>query len=120
MKKDDILVVKPTMFMRKETEMLKALHEYILEQKVTGVIVLPSWVDVIITPSNVEIKVEEPIDENKKCYECKYFYEEGIDTMHDVSTELFFCGNPDVEIHKLTSPYCIGCCKWNKKEERND
>ena len=53
---NDILVVKVNMFLKnKEAE---AVRQHILEQRKTGVIVLPTYCEAIIVPKDVEIKFE--------------------------------------------------------------
>ena len=51
-----ILVVKPMIKLNAET--LEALHESILLQKETGVVVLPWCIEALLVPEDVEIKVE--------------------------------------------------------------
>lgn len=51
---DDILVIKANMFLKnKERE---AVRQCILEQRKTGIIVLPQYCEAIVVPKDVEIK----------------------------------------------------------------
>lgn len=51
-----VLIVKPMIKLNAET--LEALHESILLQKETGVVVLPWCAEALLVPEDVEIKVE--------------------------------------------------------------
>ncbi len=54
---DDILVVKVNMFLRNKE--MEALYKYILEQRDTGLIIMPIYCEPILVPKDVEIKFEE-------------------------------------------------------------
>lgn len=56
MNKDDILIVKYPF--RMTPNRVDILHKSILEQKETGVIILPDYCEVVVIPKDVEIKVE--------------------------------------------------------------
>lgn len=53
---DDILVVRVNMFLKNKEQ--EAVRQYILEQRKTGVIVLPPYCEAIMVPKDVEIKFE--------------------------------------------------------------
>lgn len=53
---NDILVVKVNMFLRNKEQ--EAVRQHILEQRKTGVIVLPTYCEAIMVPKDVEIKFE--------------------------------------------------------------
>jgi len=53
---DDILVVKINMFLKSKDQ--EAIRQYILEQRKTGVIVLPVYCEPIFVPKDVNIKFE--------------------------------------------------------------
>ena len=57
MNKDDVLIVKYPFMMGKG--MSKYLHDDILKQKETGVIVIPDYCEVVMAPKDVEIKTEQ-------------------------------------------------------------
>lgn len=58
MTKEEILVIKiNSMILTKEYE--KKFRESIIKQKETGVIILPYFADAIITPKDIEIKINE-------------------------------------------------------------
>jgi hypothetical protein len=66
---NDILVVKVNMFLKNKE--LEAVRQYILEQRKTGVIVLPLYCEAIMVPKDVEIKfegVETDVDRKQKSY----------------------------------------------------
>ena len=54
--KDDILIVKYPYSMK--SDKVNQLHDNILKQKETGVIVLPDCCEVVIAPKDVEIKTD--------------------------------------------------------------
>lgn len=53
---NDILVVRVNMFLKNKEQ--ESVHQYILEQRKTGVIVLPPYCEAIVVPKDVEIKFE--------------------------------------------------------------
>ena len=53
---NDILVVRVNMFLKNKEQ--EAVRQYILEQRKTGVIVLPPYCEPIVVPKDVEIKFE--------------------------------------------------------------
>ena len=53
---NDILVIKVNMFLKNKEQ--EAVRQHILEQRKTGVIVLPPYCEVIMVPKDVEIKFE--------------------------------------------------------------
>ncbi|MFA5655136.1 MAG: hypothetical protein WDA37_00165 [Dysgonamonadaceae bacterium] len=53
---EDILVVRVNMFLKNKEQ--EAVRQYILEQRKTGVIVLPLYCEAIMVPKDVEIKFE--------------------------------------------------------------
>lgn len=57
MVKDDILVVKCGAFLKPDK--MEELHEKLIKQKETGVIVLPVYCDAVIVPKDTEIRMEE-------------------------------------------------------------
>lgn len=57
MVKDDILVVKCNMTLRARD--FTRLQHILLEQKKSGVIVLPRWCDAIFVPKDVEVRVQK-------------------------------------------------------------
>ena len=64
---NDILIVRVNMFLKNKEQ--EAVRKYILEQRKTGVIVLPPYCEVIVVPKDVEIKfkgVETNVDRNTK------------------------------------------------------
>lgn len=93
MTKDEILVIRiNTSFISPET--IEELKKSIIEQKETGVVVLPYFAEAIIAPKDVEIKIEEDKEgcwlahkDGKwvyaKCSECE--------TIHDIKTN--YCPN---------------------------
>ena len=56
MNKDDILIVKYPYSIK--SDKVNQLHDNILKQKESGVIVIPDCCEVVIAPKNVEIKTE--------------------------------------------------------------
>lgn len=57
MKNDEILIVVPKA--RLKPEKLEQLRQDILRQKETGVIVLPNYVDLVISPKDVDIQIKK-------------------------------------------------------------
>ena len=57
----DILVVKCNMFV--SNKQLQHIHDYLKDQKETGVVLLPPYLEAQIVPDNIEIKL---VDENGK------------------------------------------------------
>lgn len=53
---NDILVVRINMFLKNKEQ--EAFRQHILEQRKTGVIVLPPYCEAIMVPKDVEIKFE--------------------------------------------------------------
>ncbi len=53
---NNILVIKVNMFLKNKEQ--EAVRQYILEQRKTGVIVLPPCCEAIMVPKDVEIKFE--------------------------------------------------------------
>ncbi len=53
---NEILVVRTNVYLKIEEQ--EAVRQYILEQRKTGVIVLPVYCEVIVVPKDVEIKFE--------------------------------------------------------------
>lgn len=56
MMENDILVVKVNMFLKNKEQ--EAVRQCILEQRKTGIIVLPPYCEAIVVPKDVEIKFE--------------------------------------------------------------
>lgn len=69
MTNDEILIVQYPFRMTKDRQMI--LHRNILEQKATGVILLPDYCKVITKPKDIDIQVE--LEEGHTCGECKWF-----------------------------------------------
>lgn len=53
---NDILVVKVNMFLKNKEQ--EAVRQHVLEQRKTGVIILPPYCEAIMVPKDVEIKFE--------------------------------------------------------------
>ena len=53
---NDILVIKVNMFLKNKEQ--EAVRQHILEQRKTGVIVLPPYCEAVMVPKDVEIKFE--------------------------------------------------------------
>ena len=53
---NNILVIKVNMFLKNKEQ--EAVRQHILEQRKTGVIVLPPYCEAIMVPKDVEIKFE--------------------------------------------------------------
>lgn len=53
---NDILIVRVNMFLKNKEQ--EAVRQHILEQRKTGVIVLPPYCEAIMVPKDVEIKFE--------------------------------------------------------------
>ena len=58
MNKDDILIIVKYPYSIK-SDKVNQLHDNILKQKETGVIVIPDCCEVVIAPKDVEIKMEK-------------------------------------------------------------
>lgn len=57
MSTDDILVIKTNIFLK--VDKYQELYEQIVEQRKTGVILLPPYCTPVIIPKDTEIKVEK-------------------------------------------------------------
>lgn len=57
----DVLVIKCRCAVRPER--LRELRRNILEQKETGLIVLPSWVDVVVVPDDIKVVIDDEKEE---------------------------------------------------------
>ena len=55
----DLLVVKVKSGIEVKPDLMRYWCKEILKQKETGVVVLPWFLDVVVAPEDVEIKVEE-------------------------------------------------------------
>ena len=53
---NDILVIKVNMFLKNKEQ--ETVRQHILEQRKTGVIVLPPYCEAVMVPKDVEIKFE--------------------------------------------------------------
>lgn len=60
---NDILVIKVNIVLKNKEQ--EAVHQHILEQRKTGVIVLPPYCEAIIVPKDVEIKFEGVENDSK-------------------------------------------------------
>lgn len=60
----DLLVLKCKAFLKLKE--MGALYRSVLEQKETGVIVLPPYVEPILVPAGTEIKISEFVPTNEK------------------------------------------------------
>ena len=56
MNKDDLLILKPKVYIK--PAVLDQIREEIMEQKEEGVIIIPSFCEVICAPKDIEIIVE--------------------------------------------------------------
>lgn len=57
----DVLVIKSRCAVRPER--LRELRRNILEQKETGLIVLPSWVDDVVVPDDIKVVIDDEKEE---------------------------------------------------------
>lgn len=55
----DLLIVKVKPGVKIKADLMDHWRKEILKMKETGVVVIPWWLDVVVVPEDVEIKVEE-------------------------------------------------------------
>lgn len=86
MKNDEILIIRCQIPMKPQKADI--LRKQILEQKETGVILLPNYCTVVTKPKDIDIQVEQQ-ERTCPCCDCKYFIKEGMGALYYTSRLLW-------------------------------